>query len=290
MEYLTVESPEQEALKAEAQEPESGSEAKSRLLKDLKIPDDLNLVSQVLNISGAPDQKACDRRRQSPAVSGRPVADTCGLELSRLYPELKESVAQVLTRTNGTILFGTAFKFCDMDTDKKEECFFVSNSHVVGSSNLAGIANQDGKTVSFSKVLARDSFKDLVLIEVPEDDSRPSVSPGKSPLENDSVFTIGFPFGFPEPVLAAGKVSKADVGLQKEYPAGSGHIEIQDGLFASTVDALQGNSGGPEFNEKGELVGIKVIALEKGGSVNIKVEDLQDLLRRYREFKKAESE
>lgn len=258
----------------------------SNLLKELSIPEDKEQIARVLEITSSP-KGDCDLMRQAESVSGKPIQNTCALNLSSLYQRSRDSVAQVLTPVDGNMLFGTSFKLCDKNDQK---CYFVSNAHVVGNSQIAGLASPDRKSVSYQKVLARDSFKDLVLIEAPAHDPRRAVEIGRSPKPGQAVFTIGHPFAYPEPVLAAGKITEPQVAVEKEYPPGSGKIEIRDGLFASSVSVLQGNSGGPEFNEKGEVVGIKVIALNKGGSVNIPISEALDLIERYKAFQRSEAE
>lgn len=263
---------------------ENKNEPIDGILEELGIPDDKRLISQVLDIMSKP-RADCDTRRQSPWVSGSPVQDTCDLDLSGLYPEASKSVAQVLSRTDGTVLFGTAFKLCEeMDTNA---CYYVTNSHVVGSTETPGIVSENGKIVQESKVVARDRFKDLVLIEVPEADSRKPVQVGPEPSASEPVFTIGHPYGFPQQVVAAGKVTQKDAAVQKEFPPGSGELAVQEGLFVSSVSALQGNSGGPEFDKNGKLVGVKVMSLETGGSVSIKAAEVLDLIERYKEYNRA---
>lgn len=259
----------------------------SSLLDELQIPDDKKVVSQILDITSSPLSPGCDTRKQSSFVSGKPVQDTCEIPLSNLYPQVEKSVAQVLTPTNGTVLFGSAFKACE--PNRKEKCYFVSNAHVVGDSELAGIAAEDGTSVEYARVLAKDTFKDLVLIEIPNGDKRVPVKTGQAPHLDESVFTVGHPYGYPHQVISAGKVTHEDVAFKKEYPAGSGKMEIVDGLWSSSDQVVQGNSGGPTFNKNGEVVGVKTIALNQGGSVNIKVAEVIDLMKRYDDYQKQQT-
>lgn len=261
------------------------SEPLSQIMKEIGIPANKDIAKQVLEIKDISTEVPCDTNRQSPWITEKPIQNTCDIPLTTVYPQVKDSVAQIFTRTENGPLFGTAFKLCD---DASGECFYVSNAHVTGDQNESGIQNQDGKTVDYTKIVAKDVLNDLVLIEPPPGDTRPGVKIGEKPKKDDPVFTVGHPYGFPRQVISAGKVTLPDAALKKEHPPGSGKEAVVDGLSISSVNVFEGNSGGPEFNKNGEVVGVKVISLDSPtmkGSGSLSIASVKDLVERYKEHK-----
>jgi serine protease Do len=199
------------------------------------------------------------------------VADDCDIALSTVYPKVKDAVTQaVVKQPDGSIDWGAAFKYCD---EASKKCVYITNSHVAEDSNQVGLVAQDGKTVKYGKVLVNDQVHDLAIVEVPKGDTRPSIKVGAPPKIDDPVFTVGHPYGIPGDVISAGHVQELNYTIT-DIDSGQSYT----GLTESDILATPGNSGGPEFNKQGEVVGIKSNAGANGTSMSIPIQTAIDLV------------
>jgi serine protease Do len=139
----------------------------------------------------------------------------------------------------------------------------VTNNHVVGdaqSNKVTVIFQDDSKHVA--KILGRDTKTDLALLKIEATKPLPYVSFGDSGVEQvgDWVVAVGNPFGLGGTV-SAGIVSARGRDI---------HSGPYDDFLQIDAPINRGNSGGPTFNLKGEVIGINTaIYSPNGGSVGI---------------------
>ena len=138
--------------------------------------------------------------------------------------------------------------------------FVVTNNHVVANAKTVTVTTNDGKTLD-AKVIGTDPKTDLALLKVTEKGDYPFVPFAKeAPRVGDWVVAIGNPFGLGGTVTA-GIISAegSDIG---EGP--------YDSFLQIDAPINKGNSGGPTFNLKGEVVGVNTaIFSPSGGSVGL---------------------
>jgi serine protease Do len=138
--------------------------------------------------------------------------------------------------------------------------YFVTNNHVVQDATKVTVqfANGDEKP---AKVVGTDQKTDLAVIKVDGLTDQPFVKlADTAPRVGDWVMAVGNPFGLGGTVTA-GIVS----ALNRDIGGSSDDAYMQ-------IDAAvnSGNSGGPDFNLKGEVVGVNTaIFSPNGGSVGI---------------------
>jgi serine protease Do len=138
--------------------------------------------------------------------------------------------------------------------------YIVTNNHVVQKAKTVTVTTQDGKTLD-AKVVGTDPKTDLALIKVNEAGDYPFVAFSKeTPRIGDWVVAIGNPYGL------GGTVTAGIISAEGR--------DIGDGPYDRfiQIDAPinRGNSGGPTFNMKGEVVGVNTaIYSPSGGSVGI---------------------
>ena len=138
--------------------------------------------------------------------------------------------------------------------------YIVTNNHVVDHAKTVTVTTQDGKTLD-AKVVGTDPKTDLALIKVNESGDYPFVAFSKeTPRIGDWVVAIGNPYGL------GGTVTAGIISAEGR--------DIGDGPYDRflQIDAPinRGNSGGPTFNMKGEVVGVNTaIYSPSGGSVGI---------------------
>ena len=138
--------------------------------------------------------------------------------------------------------------------------YLVTNNHVVDNAAEVQVVMDDGRTLD-AKVVGADPKTDLALVKVTQGGDFPHVrlAPEKGRV-GDWVLAIGNPFGL------GGTVTAGIVSAQ--------HRDIGSGPYDDymQIDAAvnRGNSGGPTFNLKGEVVGVNTaIFSPSGGNVGI---------------------
>lgn len=138
--------------------------------------------------------------------------------------------------------------------------YAVTNNHVVQKASAVELTLDDGRTVK-AKVIGSDPKSDLALLKVEEKGTYPYVrlAPNQ-PRVGDWVVAIGNPFGL------GGTVTSGIVSARgRDIGAGP-----YDDFLQIDAPINRGNSGGPTFNLKGEVVGVNTaIASPSGGSVGL---------------------
>jgi serine protease Do len=138
--------------------------------------------------------------------------------------------------------------------------YIVTNNHVVANAVKVEVLTDAGATLE-AKVIGTDAKSDLALIKVDGRSDFPFVKlADASPKIGEWVVAMGNPFGL------GGTVTAGIVSAQgRDIGSGSYDDYIQ-------IDAPvnRGNSGGPTFNLKGEVIGVNTaIYSPSGGSVGI---------------------
>ena len=136
----------------------------------------------------------------------------------------------------------------------------VTNNHVVNNAHSVEIATDDGKTYT-AKVVGTDPKTDVALIKV---DGREDFSYVKfadnAPRIGDWVLAVGNPYGL-------GGTVTAGIVSARGRDIGSGPY---DDFLQIDAPVNKGNSGGPTFDESGNVVGVTTaIYSPSGGSVGI---------------------
>jgi len=141
-----------------------------------------------------------------------------------------------------------------------QDGYVVTNNHVVDKAAEVQLVTDDGKTLN-AKVIGTDPRTDLALLKVTESGNYPFVqlASGK-PRIGDWVLAVGNPFGL------GGTVTAGIVSAQGR-DIGSGPY---DDFLQIDAAVNRGNSGGPTFNQKGEVIGVNTaIYSPSGGNVGI---------------------
>ncbi len=143
-----------------------------------------------------------------------------------------------------------------------KEGLIVTNNHVIDGAEEIIINFHDGTKLKVDKVLGKDTKADLALLKVSPKTPLVDVKFGSSAeIEvGDWVLAIGNPFGL------GGSVSVGIVSA-KSRDINSGPY---DDYLQTDAAINKGNSGGPLFNMKGEVVGVNTAIISPtGGSIGI---------------------
>ncbi|MBV8566611.1 MAG: Do family serine endopeptidase [Methylobacteriaceae bacterium] len=140
-----------------------------------------------------------------------------------------------------------------------DDGYIITNNHVVDNATQVDVVTGDGRTLS-AKIVGKDPQTDLALLKVDGKDFpyvRFAVQP---PRVGDWVIAMGNPFGL-------GDTATAGIVSANGRDIGAGPY---DNFMQIDAPVNRGNSGGPTFNAKGEVVGVNTaIYSPSGGSVGI---------------------
>ena len=164
-------------------------------------------------------------------------------------PELSPSIVEnAEVPAQQVVSGGTGFLFSSRD-------YIITNYHVVKGTSSIEVKFPDGEVIK-AKVLAKDSQNDIAVLKLSQSPSTqiPDLNFGDSSKvrPGDKVFTIGYPAS-----SILGKNQKITDGIVSSITG----IEDDPTMFQITVPIQPGNSGGPLFNESGEVIGITTASL-----------------------------
>ena len=137
----------------------------------------------------------------------------------------------------------------------------ITNNHVIEEADEITVTFSDGSKLD-AELIGRDPKTDLAVLKVSSKKRLPYVPLGDSDKARvgDWVIAIGNPFGLGGS-LSAGVIS----AINRDINAGP-----YDSFIQTDAAINRGNSGGPLFNMKGEVIGVNsAIISPSGGSVGI---------------------
>ena len=168
--------------------------------------------------------------------------------------------------------FGEMFKDFERPTERKasslgsgfiikEEGIVITNNHVIA--NAEDILIRVGDKEYNAEVIGADPYMDLAVLKMKTKDKFKPVSFGDSTKARvgDWVVAIGNPFGL------GGTVTSGIISARNRQ---IGLTRYED-FIQTDASINQGNSGGPLFNLKGEVIGVNtaIIAPGQSGSIGI---------------------
>ena len=168
--------------------------------------------------------------------------------------------------------FGEMFKDFERPTERKasslgsgfiikENGIVITNNHVIA--NAEDILVRVGEKEFEAEVIGADPYMDIAVLKMKTNEKFPTVKFGDSDKARvgDWAVAIGNPFGLGGTVTA-GIISarNRDINLTR-----------YDDFIQTDASINQGNSGGPLFNLKGDVIGINtaIIAPGQSGSIGI---------------------
>lgn len=140
----------------------------------------------------------------------------------------------------------------------------VTNNHVINEADEIHVVFTDGSKIKVDKVLGRDPKTDLALLKITPKKDKPLVAvpfgDSAGMRVGDCVIAIGNPFGL------GGTVTSGIISAKKrDINAGP-----YDEFIQTDASINKGNSGGPLFNLKGEVIGVNTAIISPtGGSIGI---------------------
>ncbi len=153
-----------------------------------------------------------------------------------------------------------------------KEGLILTNKHVVANNDANfTVVTSEGERFE-AKVLARDPFQDLAILQTIAKDGRefPNINLGDSDnlKIGQTAIAIGNALGEFRNTVSVGVIS----GLGRQIVAtGGGVVETLEGVIQTDAAINQGNSGGPLLNLKGEVIGINVAVAQQAQGIGFSI-------------------
>ena len=193
------------------------------------------------------------RRQIAAAANGQSVSGTPangeGLTPGQVYAQNVQSVVlitcTVQSTTFGQVMEGSATGSGFILT---ENGYVVTNAHVVEGATAITVSTHAGEQME-AKLIGSDTTNDVAVLKV-EAENLPAVTVGSSDdlIVGDQVVAIGNPLGELTSTMTVGYVSAKDRDVTTDNTIIN--------MIQTDAAINSGNSGGPLFNMKGEVVGI----------------------------------
>jgi serine protease Do len=140
-----------------------------------------------------------------------------------------------------------------------QDGFIVTNDHVIRNADNIEVVLQNGQSYP-AELVGSDPATDLALLKVEGDDFTYVTFSEEEPIIGDWVVAVGNPFGLGGTVTA---------GIISAHGRDLG-ASVYDDYLQIDAAVNRGNSGGPSFNYKGEVIGVNTaIYSPSGGNVGI---------------------
>lgn len=168
----------------------------------------------------------------------------------QVYSQNAQAVVAVMAEISAVDMFGQTSTGLSTGTGFliSSDGYIVTNYHVIADSKKQSVMLFSGEEYA-ATIVGSDRKNDIALLKI-EGKNFPWVSFGSSGAlaVGDQVVAIGHPLGSDEATLTVGYVSAKDVVVTGDSGA----------IYMLQTDAAinSGNSGGPLFNMRGEVVGI----------------------------------
>lgn len=229
----------------------------SIIVKEINIyfPNNLKIFSNNLreNVINSPLPNVFQNLVMSENINSPTIKN---IQVPELVNKKIESVVKIeaIAETCSAILAGTGFV---VNNER-----VITNAHVVAGANNPIISLNGSEVQLQGKVVAIDRKKDVAIIFVPGLNAEKLLFMGPA-LSNESAFIAGYPNG--------GNLEVSNVVINSEFEAlgkdidGNGEVKRDVMVFGGKI--LPGNSGGPIFNNSGQVLGMVFAA--DAGSENI---------------------
>ena len=141
--------------------------------------------------------------------------------------------------------------------------FIATNNHVIKGAKKIRISFQNDSVDYIANIISQNEENDVAIIQITDSRFKSAVNPVKwnsSVSLGEKVFTLGYPI--------SNKMSD-NVKVVDGIVSGLNGIEGNKSFFQTTLPVWYGNSGGPCFNSRGEILGLATqILWDKGEKVD----------------------
>ena len=179
-----------------------------------------------------------------------------------IYNQVKDSVVTIRNIVNGSISSTGSGVFFAEDSVTNGYAYIFTNAHVVEGASTIEVLLANGKLVQ-GYIVGYDKNEDVAVVQIEKrnDYSLATLRVSNTLKIGEDILAIGSPIGEKYSDTAnAGIISNLNIDIQPDNSSIS--------LYLIQIDAAlnPGNSGGPLFDNAGNLIGINSIKLLSSGT------------------------
>jgi len=221
--------------------------------KIAELEDKLNKYSVAANKS---DAQLREQIKDLPTNGGTTLVLPDGEEFegalspAQVYTMNVDAVVAISNQGITTNIFGQTSETASSGTGFiiSEDGYIISNYHVVAGATKLGVITADGGEYD-AKLVGYDETNDISVLKIDAKDLKPVVMGSSDALvAGDQVAAIGNPLGELTSTLTVGYISAKDRIVNTDGTAMN--------MLQTDAAINSGNSGGPLFNMRGEVIGI----------------------------------
>lgn len=203
------------------------------------------------------------------------LATSCGTPGKATSPRMRMTAKDIVQQSTDAIV---RIEAGDAKSGEKIGTGFIldkggliaTNLHVVAGSSSITIKLHDGTPYQVMEIAGVDPGRDLAVLRIKPTKNLQTVRLGDSEQMSagDQIVAIGNPLGVFDYSVSAGLISQVrPVCDAKEERCPPGGLK----LLQISAPISQGSSGGPLFNQFGEVVGVTTLIVAQGQSINFAV-------------------
>ena len=227
---------------------------------------EMKALTQQMNDKIAAVQK--DAGKQSGAVSGRPLASGEYLTPGEVYEQNVDAVVAITVKVEDFDDYGRPVSGFSSGTGFfiTSDGYVITNHHVIEGGTEVTVTTHDEQEYS-AEIVGYEANNDLAVLKV-DAENLPCVTIGSSSdlLVGDQVVAIGNVLSTFASSLTVGYVSGVDRVVDTQGVAMN--------MIQTDVAINSGNSGGPLFNMRGEVVGITTAKFSGQSSSGVSIEGI----------------
>ena len=243
-----------------------GSCGATAFFMNLHWQKEMKNLTQQMNDKIAAVQK--DAGKQSAAASGRPLAAGEYLTPGEVYEQNVDAVVAVTVEVEDYDDYGRAVSGLSSGTGFfiSSDGYVITNHHVIEGGTKVTVTTHDDEEYT-AEIVGYEANNDLAVLKV-DGENLPCVTIGSSSdlLVGDQVVAIGNVLSTFASSLTVGYVSGVDRVVDTQGVAMN--------MIQTDVAINSGNSGGPLFNMRGEVVGITTAKFSGQSSSGVSIEGI----------------
>ena len=245
-----------------------GSCGATAFFMNLHWRNEMKNLTQQMNDKIAAVQKEAGKQGTANAASGRPLASGEYLTPGQVYEQNVDAVVAVTVQIEDVDNYGRQISGFSSGTGFfiTSDGYVITNYHVIEGGTEVTVTTHDNEEYA-AEIVGFEANNDLAVLKV-EGENLPSVTIGSSSdlLVGDQVVAIGNVLSTFASSLTVGYVSGVDRVVDTQGVAMN--------MIQTDVAINSGNSGGPLFNMKGEVVGITTAKFSGQSSSGVNIEGI----------------
>jgi S1-C subfamily serine protease len=149
----------------------------------------------------------------------------------------------------------------------------ATNLHVVAGESAIKVRLYDGTQYPVMQIAGLDPGRDLALLRIVPTRDLPTLKLGDSDAVSagDQIVAIGNPLGVFDYSVTSGLISQVRPFCSREEAAAALHCKEELTVLQISAAISPGSSGGPLFNQFGEVVGVTTAIITAGQNINLAV-------------------